>query len=171
MRILGIDPGSIATGFGIVDLDGSCMRLVRSGVLRPPSGELAARLAWIQQRLTGLVGDLEPHAAALESVFVSRNPRSALQLGQARGVALAVCGSAGLPTAEYSPSRVKGAVAGSGRAATPQVQAMVQRLLGLQRAPARDAADALAVAICHGAESRRALALERRRAALAGARP
>ncbi len=162
MRILGIDPGSIATGYGIVDLDGSSMRHVRSGVLRPPSGEMAVRLAWIQQRLTRIVGDLAPQSAALEAVFVSRNPRSALKLGQARGVALAVCGIAGLPTAEYSPSRVKGAVAGSGRADKPQVQAMVQRLLGLERAPASDAADALAVAICHGAEARRALALARR---------
>jgi crossover junction endodeoxyribonuclease RuvC len=161
VRILGIDPGSIATGFGVVDQDGSRLRHVASGVIRPGAGELAERLARIHEGLETLVQLHAPDNAALEAVFVSRNPRSALQLGHARGVALVVCGRAGLATAEYAPSTVKGAVAGYGRADKPQVQAMVQRLLGLASAPARDAADALAVAICHAAQSRRRAALGR----------
>lgn len=166
MRILGIDPGSVATGWGIVDSEGSSLRHVASGVLRPPDPDPALRLARIQRDLAELVREFEPQTAALEAVFVARNPRSALKLGQARGVALAVCGGAGLPTTEYAPARVKGAVAGYGAADKAQVQAMVRRLLGLGRAPARDAADALAIAICHGARCRTA---QRRAGALRGA--
>jgi crossover junction endodeoxyribonuclease RuvC len=168
VRILGIDPGSIALGWGIVECEGSSLRHVASGVLRPPAAAVARRLAHIQLELSDLLRLHAPHAAALESVFVSRNPRSALQLGQARGVALAVCGGAGLETAEYAPARVKSAVAGYGAADKAQVQAMVRRLLGLGRAPARDAADALAIAICHGARCRTAVRVT---AALAGGRP
>ena len=166
MRILGIDPGSIATGWGIVECEGSALRHVASGVVRPAAADTARRLACIQRELAERVREFAPHAAALESVFVARNPRSALVLGQARGVALAVCGGAGLETAEYAPARVKGAVAGYGAADKAQVQAMVRRLLGLVRAPARDAADALAIAICHGAQCRGAA---RRSAAQRGA--
>jgi len=165
VRILGIDPGSIALGWGIVDCEGSSLRHVASGVVRPADADVARRLAHIQRELAELVQRHAPHSAALESVFVARNPRSALKLGQARGVALAVCGGAGLETAEYAPARVKGAVAGFGAADKAQVQAMVRRLLGLARPPARDAADALAVAICHGAQCR---TLARRASALAG---
>jgi crossover junction endodeoxyribonuclease RuvC len=167
VRILGIDPGSVATGWGIVECEGSRLRHVASGVLRPPGPDPARRLARIQLELADLVRRHAPQTAALEAVFVARNPRSALKLGQARGVALAVCGEAGLETSEYAPARVKGAVAGYGAADKAQVQAMVCRLLGLERAPARDAADALAIAICHGAQCRTAA---RRAVALRGAR-
>jgi crossover junction endodeoxyribonuclease RuvC len=167
VRVLGIDPGSVATGWGIVDCDGSRLSHVASGVLRPGERDPARRLAHIQLELAARVREFAPHSAALEAVFVARNPRAALQLGQARGVALAVCGEAGLETAEYAPARVKGAVAGYGAADKAQVQAMVRRLLGLAREPARDAADALAIAICHGAQCRTA---QRRAAALRGAR-
>jgi crossover junction endodeoxyribonuclease RuvC len=168
VRILGIDPGSIATGWGIVESEGSALRHVASGVLRPPGSEAARRLARIQLELSELVREFAPQTAALEAVFVARNPRAALKLGQARGVALAVCGGAGLEPAEYAPARVKGAVAGYGAADKAQVQAMVCRLLGLARAPARDAADALAIAICHGAQCR--TALRRAASGLRGAR-
>jgi crossover junction endodeoxyribonuclease RuvC len=154
VRILGIDPGSVATGWGIVDCAGSSLRHVASGVLRPPDLDAALRLARIHSELVDLVRVHAPHSAALEAVFVARNPRAALKLGQARGVALAVCGGVGLPTTEYAPARVKGAVAGYGGADKAQVQAMVRRLLGLERLPPRDAADALAIAICHGAQCR-----------------
>ena len=154
MRILGIDPGSLATGYGIVESAGSRLSYVACGVIRARDGDPGRRLAAIQRSLDEVVREHRPDEAAIESVFSARNPRSALKLGQARGVALAVCGGAGLATAEYAPASVKGAVAGYGRAGKSQVQAMVQRLLGLDRAPASDAADALAVAICHGAQSR-----------------
>jgi len=167
VRILGIDPGSVATGWGVVDCEGSSLHHVASGVVRPAHPDVARRLAGIQSELADLVRRHAPQTAALEAVFVSRNPRSALKLGQARGVALAVCGSAGLETTEYAPARVKGAIAGYGAADKSQVQAMVCRLLGLARLPAQDAADALAVAICHGARSRTAA---RRAAALARVR-
>jgi crossover junction endodeoxyribonuclease RuvC len=156
LRILGIDPGSVATGWGVVDCEGSRLRHVASGVLRPPDPEPARRLARIHLELAGLVQRYAPEAAALEAVFVARNPRAALKLGQARGVALAVCGGAGLEPTEYAPAHVKGAVAGYGAAGKAQVQAMVRRLLGLARVPASDAADALAVAICHSARARTA---------------
>jgi crossover junction endodeoxyribonuclease RuvC len=167
VRVLGIDPGSVATGWGIVDWAGSSLHHVASGVVRPGSGDPAERLARIHAELFALVQAHAPQTAALEAVFVARNPRSALKLGQARGVALAVCGAVGLLPAEYAPARVKGAVAGYGAADKAQVQAMVQRLLGLPRLPARDAADALAIAICHGARCRSA----QRRPALAGVQP
>lgn len=168
MRILGIDPGSVATGWGVVEWGGSSLCHVASGVLRPGDADVALRLSWIHAELFALVRLHTPHTAALEAVFVARNPRAALKLGQARGVALAVCGAAGLEPAEYAPALVKGAVAGYGNADKNQVQAMVQRLLGLPRAPVRDAADALAIAICHGAQCR---TRRRRDGALARVQP
>ena len=150
VRILGIDPGSRITGFGIVDLDGSELRLVRGGVIRVAGDPVERRLARIYRELLALITDLVPDSAALESIFSARNPRSALLLGQARGAALAACGQAGLVTAEYSPMQVKLAVAGYGRADKAQVQQMVQRLLGQRSRCPSDQADALAVAICHG---------------------
>ena len=154
MRILGIDPGSIATGYGIVEFSGSRLRYVDCGVIRTRGEDVGLRLASIHSRLAEVVRTHRPDEAALEAVFSARNPRAALKLGQARGVALAVCGGAGLATAEYAPTSVKGAVTSYGRASKQQVQSMVQRLLGLERPPASDAADALAVAICHSAQSR-----------------
>ena len=154
MRILGIDPGSIATGYGIVEFAGSRLRYVDCGVIRVRGEDPGQRLASIHSRLAEIVRKHRPDEAALESVFSARNPRAALKLGQARGVALAVCGGAGLATAEYAPTSVKGAVTSYGRADKLQVRSMVQRLLGLERAPALDASDALAVAICHGAQCR-----------------
>ena len=150
MRTLGIDPGLRATGFGVVDLGGSRRVRVAGGVIRPGGDCLASRLAEIMERLEAVISETRPDHAALEAVFVSRNPRSALLLGHARGAALTACGRAGIPTAECAPAAVKVAVTGYGRASKDQVQRMVQRLLGLGKPPASDEADALAVAICHG---------------------
>jgi crossover junction endodeoxyribonuclease RuvC len=154
VRIFGIDPGSRATGWGVVQVEGSRLSRVAGGVIRAAEGGPAERLALIHRALCAAIDETRPERAALESVFHARNARSALLLGQARGAALAACGLRGLPTAEYAPAQVKGAVAGYGAASKQQVQRMVQRLLGLSAPPPTDEADALAVAICHGHASR-----------------
>jgi crossover junction endodeoxyribonuclease RuvC len=154
VRILGIDPGSRATGYGVVEVEGSRLARVAGGVIRPGAPLLSERLACIVATLEGVIQKTDPEGSALESVFTARNPRSALLLGQARGAALAACGIAGLPAAEYAPAQVKRAVVGYGAARKEQVQRMVQRLLGLASPPPADEADALAVAICHANWSR-----------------
>ena len=167
MRVLGIDPGSVATGYGVVSVEGSTLRRVAGGTIRAKGDTLADRLAYLQSELTRAIAELAPESAALESIFSARNPRSALVLGHARGVALAACGTAGLGPAEYTPQQVKVAVTGYGRADKSQVMLMVQRLLALAAPPPSDEADALAVAICHGmsvrvrSTQRTAYALER----------
>ena len=167
MRVLGIDPGSVATGYGVVSVEGSTLRRIAGGTIRARGDTLADRLAHLQRELASAIAELAPECAALESIFSAKNARSALVLGHARGVALAACGTAGLGPAEYTPAQVKAAVTGYGRADKPQVMLMVQRLLGLAAPPPSDEADALAVAICHGLSVRvrarvsRALALER----------
>ena len=162
MRVLGIDPGSLATGYGVVQIEGSRMRRVAGGTIRTRGDTLADRLAQLQRELVRAIDELAPDFAALEAVFSAKNARSALVLGHARGVALAACAGAGLGTAEYTPSQVKVAVTGYGRAEKLQVMRMVQRLLGLAEPPPSDEADALAVAICHGVGRRHALRLEPR---------
>jgi crossover junction endodeoxyribonuclease RuvC len=154
VRILGIDPGSHVTGWGVIEADGPRLRRVDSGVIRASGDALGVRLAAIHRDLEALIARLAPQAAALEAVFTHRNPRSALLLGHARGAALVACSLAGLAAAEYPPARVKAAVSGYGRADKLQVQQMVQRLLGLDARPRSDEADALAVAICHHVEGR-----------------
>jgi crossover junction endodeoxyribonuclease RuvC len=150
MRILGIDPGSVATGFGVVDSKAGKLIHVVHGTFRPtPRSSPAERLHYLHQAISEVVRDHAPDAAVVEQVFVSASARSALVLGQARGVALAAVGAGGRAVAEYSASRIKLAVTGNGRAGKAQVQNMVQRLLELDRVPAQDAADALAAAICH----------------------
>ena len=148
-RILGIDPGSQATGYGVVERDGSHLRHVAHGVLRPTRGAaLGARLAAIHDGIAALVETHAPERAVVEQVFVSASPRSALVLGQARGAALTALARAGLGIDELAPTEIKRAVVGTGRADKKQVQEMVRRLLALERVPATDAADALAAAIC-----------------------
>jgi crossover junction endodeoxyribonuclease RuvC len=149
VRALGVDPGSRATGYGVLELQGRSLHVLASGVIRPGEGPLAQRLSCIHARLLELIAEWKPEQVALEAVFVASNPRSALVLGQARGAALAAFGHAGLPVTEYSPAEVKSAVVGNGRASKPQVQQMVRAILALSRAPVADAADALAAAICH----------------------
>ena len=166
MRILGIDPGLVATGFGVVERSGSELIHVVHGTVRPPrSSPLAARLACLHRALTQVIEEHRPDAVAIEQVFVANSPHAALVLGQARGAVLAAVAAGGLSVTEYTASQIKQGVAGSGAAPKPQVQAMVRRLLGLARAPA-DASDALAAAIRHAHEPRLALlgVVRRRRA-------
>lgn len=149
-RVLGIDPGSTVTGYGVVERrDGSVVHLAH-GTLRAPRGaSLERRLAVLHAALLEVIERHRPDAASVEQVFVSRGARAALVLGQARGAALAAAGRAGLAVHEYAPARIKQSVTGNGRAGKLQVQRVVRRLLSLEKIPAPDAADALAAAICH----------------------
>jgi crossover junction endodeoxyribonuclease RuvC len=150
LRVLGVDPGSQATGYGVIDRVGSELYWVAHGVLRPTrSAALATRLAELLQQLAAVIAQYAPDVASVEDVFVAASPRSALVLGQARGAALAALGASAVPLVQYAPARIKQAVAGSGRAPKDQMQRMVKRTLTLASAPAADAADALAAAICH----------------------
>jgi crossover junction endodeoxyribonuclease RuvC len=149
--VLGIDPGTARTGFAVVQAEGSSLRALEHGTIATRAGdEMAGRLAAIFDAVRALVDRHTPGAVALESVYVGANPRTALSVGQARGAALAACGAACIPSAEYSPAQVKTAVCGYGRAEKSQVGRMVEAILGLPAAPMTEhAADALAVAICH----------------------
>lgn len=152
MRILGIDPGSAATGYGAVDLErpagGRGVDHVAHGVLRADrSLDPPARLASLDERLRAVIAELEPDVCVIERIFVAASPRSALVLGQARGVALAALGASGKPVHEVSAREVKKALVGTGAATKAQVQAMVKRLLALPKVPPADASDALAIAI------------------------
>ncbi len=151
MRIFGIDPGSNRTGYGCVETDGSRHRIVISGAISAPAlAPFPERLLNIHSRLAALLAECRPDCVAIESLFHAANARSALKLGHARGVAVLAAVEAGLPVAEYTPAEVKRAVVGYGRAEKHQVQEMVKLLLGLAALPSpHDAADALAVAICH----------------------
>ena len=151
MRIFGIDPGSVRTGYGCLDTDGTRHRLITCGALSaPPGSTLPERLHAIHDGLTRLLRDSRADCVAVENLFHAKNVRSALVLGHARGVAVLAAVEAGLPLVEYTPAEVKLAVVGYGRAEKRQMQQMVRLLLGLTVAPSpHDAADALAVAICH----------------------
>ena len=150
MIVLGIDPGTASTGFGVVESAGSRMRLLEDGVIATrPGVALERRLAEIHARVGALLDAHEPEAIAIEELYFGANARTAFAVGQARGVVLLAAGQRGVPSRSYTPQQVKGAVCGSGRAAKDQVARMVARLLGLDAPPAPDhAADALAVAIC-----------------------
>lgn len=150
LRILGIDPGSSVTGFGVVERRGPRVVHVAHGTVRTQRGAaLADRLAAIQAGLTAAIDEHRPHVVVVERIFAGRSARSALVLGHARGVALVTAALAGLSVLEYTAPEIKLAVVGTGAAEKQQVQAMVARLLGLDAAPALDAADALAAALCH----------------------
>jgi crossover junction endodeoxyribonuclease RuvC len=149
--VLGIDPGTAITGYGLVREDQEGLSLVECGVITTPSGQpLPQRLQTIHQGLTALVSRHAPDAAAVEELFFSRNARTALSVGHARGVTLLALADAGLPIHEYKPVEVKQAIAGYGAADKRQVQEMVRMLLTLDEVPQPDdAADAVAVAVCH----------------------
>ena len=149
-RILGVDPGSRITGYGIIDFDGSRLAHVSSGCIAARGDHLGERLRRIFDALSEVVAGHDPDEMAVESVFVHRNPDSALKLGQARGAALLAGLTRDVPVFEYAPNQVKQAVTGRGHAGKEQVQHMVKVLLGVDQVPPQDAADALAVAICHG---------------------
>lgn len=149
-RILGIDPGSRTTGYGIIDKDGSRIGFVACGTIRTSSGRgLSDRLLEIFDGLMQVIDQHKPDVAAVEDMFIANNPRSALILGQARGVAVLAAMKCGMKVHDYPPRVVKQAVAGYGQAEKDQVQHMVRALLQLSAAPSCDASDALAVAICH----------------------
>jgi crossover junction endodeoxyribonuclease RuvC len=149
IRILGIDPGSAATGWGVVDIDGARLSFVAAGVVRPKGLSGAPRLAAIFEALRGLIEFHGPDESAVEETFVNASPRDALTLGEARGIALLAPALSGIEVAEYATNAVKKAVVGRGHAEKAQVQAMVKALLPASGAQPQDAADALAVAICH----------------------
>ena len=151
MRIFGIDPGSQRTGYGCIDTVGSRHRLVACGSLSGPSrATFPDKLMAVHAGLAALLARHRPDCVAIENVFYARNVRSALKLGHARGVALLAASEARVPVVEYAPAEIKRAVVGYGRAEKHQMQHMVKLLLGLLEPPApHDAADALAVAICH----------------------
>ena len=155
MRILGIDPGSVRTGYGCVETDGSRHRLIAAGALSMPAATpLANRLLDIHRGLARLVRDVDPDAVAIENLFHAKNVRSALVLGHARGVAVLAAVEAGVPVVEYTPAEIKRAVVGYGRAEKAQVARMVQTILALRELPSSThASDALAVAICHALAS------------------
>jgi len=159
--VMGIDPGVANTGFGVVRVAGGQMSAVDGGVIEVLPGEpIESRLAKIHEGLAELMSWHEPAALALEDVYFGKNVRSAIGVGQARGVALLTAAQRGIPCFDYTPQAVKMAVCGSGAADKPQVQRMVGTLLGLARPPESDhAADALAVAICHAGHARAAQAL------------
>lgn len=156
MRIMGIDPGTASTGFGFLDQDGSQLHLLEYGVIRTEPGVPdAERLLQIHRELGTLITEYRPEVIAVEELFFNKNSRTVIAVGQARGVAMLAAAQENLPVEEYTPLQVKMAVVGYGRAEKRQVQEMVKILLSLTRLPRPDdAADALAVAICH-AHSRR----------------
>jgi crossover junction endodeoxyribonuclease RuvC len=155
VRILGLDPGSRVCGYGVIEERGGELAYVECGILTAPEDRaMEERLGEIARGLREVIAELTPTVVAVEDVFTHQNPRSALALAQARGMALAVCGLAGLRVASYPPASVKKAVSGSGRADKDQIARMVQALIGLRSLPRADATDALAVAITHGRSSR-----------------
>ncbi|MFZ5774465.1 MAG: crossover junction endodeoxyribonuclease RuvC [Thermodesulfobacteriota bacterium] len=149
MRILGIDPGTRITGYGVVEKLGNSLAFVSCGVIRTSEKQpLATRLVELHDGICEVIDKHGPTLAGIEDIFSAVNPRSALKLGHARGVLMLAVTQRGLPLAEFVPMQVKQAVAGYGRAPKEQVQQMVRLLLGLSASPSQDAADALAVAIC-----------------------
>jgi len=150
MRILGLDPGLGTTGWGVIEAEGNRLVHVANGQLKTDSSaELPTRLAHLADQLDAMIADQRPDSAAVEEVFVNKNPQSTLKLGQARGVVIMIAARAGLDVGEYAARLVKKAVVGTGGAEKAQVHAMVSRLLPGAKIAGPDAADALAVAITH----------------------
>jgi len=149
MVILGIDPGSLLTGYGVIDSDGRNNHYLACGCIRLQRVNLARQLRSIHDAMVEIVQQLQPQVVAVEKVFVYRNADSALKLGQARGAAICAVATFDLPIFEYTPNEIKKSVVGHGHAAKEQVQHMVKVLLGLSQSPSPDAADALAAALCH----------------------
>ena len=153
-RILGIDPGSRLTGFGVLDFRGDTPSYVTSGTIRSVDGGFADRLRRIFESVNDIVGEFGPDVVAIESVFMHKNAGSALKLGHARAAALCATFEYGVEVYEYAPREIKQAVVGTGSASKEQIQHMIVSLLQLDGTPAPDAADALAAALCHGNQQR-----------------
>lgn len=155
LTVLGVDPGSLVTGYGVVRVVGADVRLITCGAIRLPDGPVAGRLLELYERLRDLIKDWAPDEVAVEEPFTRVNARSAFVLGKAQATALLAAAHAGLPIHEYTPAAVKQSVAGWGRSGKEQVAEMVRLQFGLAVAPQpADAADALAVALCHIAQRR-----------------
>ena len=159
IRVLGIDPGSQRTGFGVLDATGPRLKYVASGVIRTSQADFAARLCEIFRCMQTIVEQYQPQQIAIEKVFVNRNPDSALKLGQARGAAICGTADAKAEVFEYATRQIKQAVVGSGSAEKSQVQLMMRSILKLDGPVAVDAADALAAAVCHALRGRALLKL------------
>lgn len=153
MRILGIDPGTAITGFGLIDYQGNSSSLVVAGVIRTPAKQaLELRLETIFDELQQLIAEYQPQHVAIEQLFFAQNVTTAMAVSHARGVAMLAAIKAGIEVVEYTPLQVKQAITGYGRAEKQQIQEMVRILLNLKEVPKPDdAADALAIAICHSA--------------------
>ncbi len=149
IRILGIDPGSRCTGYGIVDSDGFRHQYVASGFIKIQGDELPQRLGYIFKQLSTLIAQWQPQSMGIEQVFVNKNVDSALKLGQARGAAICAGTHAQLDVGEYTPRAIKKAVVGNGAADKEQIQQMMKLLLKLDFVPQSDEADGLAIAVCH----------------------
>ena len=151
MKILGIDPGLVQTGFGVISVKGSNFSLVDYGIIKPDSkADLSNRLLTIHQDITSIIDNYFPNIVVIEDIFYGKNIKSALKLGQARGVAMVAAAAHNLPIHEYSARKVKQAITGNGNATKEQIQFMVKTILNLQSLPSpMDASDALAIAICH----------------------
>ena len=151
MKIIGVDPGTRVTGYGIIEFKGNRYQAVDFGCIRPPSSlRLSARYHIIYDGICALLDDFQPDALAVETQYMQKNVQSALKLGMARGMIILAAEQRGIPIYEYTPTKAKLAVVGSGRASKQQVQAMIQRLLMLSQPPQpEDASDALSLAICH----------------------
>jgi crossover junction endodeoxyribonuclease RuvC len=160
-RVIGVDPGSLAMGWGVVERRGTRLVHVAHGVLRPAGDGLADRLLCIERELVQVIDEYRPAEGAVESIFFSKNAQSAAKLGHARGVVLLVLRRAGMTVSEYPPAQVKRAVVGRGRADKRQVALVVRGVLSLSATPASDAADALAVALTHLSAQRYQQALGR----------
>ncbi len=148
-RILGIDPGSVVTGYGVIDSDGVRDFHVSHGAIRVAGDDLAEKLGHILYKIDQLIAEWQPQEVGVEQVFVSKNPMSALKLGQARGAAICAAVQRGLPVAEYSARTIKQSAVGYGGADKAQMQEMIKMLFSLKELPPADAADGLAVALCH----------------------
>jgi crossover junction endodeoxyribonuclease RuvC len=166
--ILGIDPGSVKTGFGLISVEGQKHRYITSGIIRLPKAPVPERLKVLAENLNELIEEYRPTEASVEEVFLAKNPSSAIKLGQARGGAITVCVAQDLQVAEYTAKQIKQAVVGYGSADKMQVQQMVKTLLSLAAMPAEDAADALAAAICHANSRNNSLQAHSTGIALAG---
>lgn len=163
LRVLGLDPGTATTGYGVIDGEGDGLRMLTYGaIITPPDMPMPERLRLIYLAATELINAQQAGAVAVEKLFFNRNVTTALSVGQARGVLLLAAANAGIAVYEYTPLEVKQALVGYGRATKPQVQQMVKMVLGLDFTPhPDDAADALAVAVCHCQSARMRALIER----------
>jgi len=154
MRVLGIDPGTIVMGYGVVESQNNQVAMIDCGTLTTqPRSPIGERLSFLYARLMELISNYQPDAVAVEQPFTAKNPKSALAVGQAQAVAILAAANQGIPTYEYTPARVKQSVANYGGSSKEQIQEMVRLQLGLAEIPQpNDAADALAVALCHLSE-------------------